>query len=74
MTVSLNLNPRVSEWLLRRSQELGVSPEEFAADIIEGREAADEFRTLSRELSQKAANRGLTSEKLTELLDGETYE
>ena len=74
MTVSLNLNPRTSQWLKRRSEELGVSLNEAAADIIERREAAEEFRALSREMGAAARERGLTPEKLTELLDGETYE
>lgn len=74
MTVSIQLNPRASRWLQRRCQELGVSPDRLVADLIERKEAADQFRALSSEMSAEARERGLTEEKLTELLDGETYE
>ena len=74
MTLSLTLTPTTSQWLKRRSEELGVSPDRLAADIIERREAAEEFRALSRQMSAEARAQGLTPEKLAELLDGETYE
>lgn len=74
MTVSVTLSPRTSRWLERRSGELGVTPEQIAADIIERKETSEEFLALSREVGTRAAERGLTDEVLTGLLDGETYE
>lgn len=74
MTISFELNPKASRWLQRRSRELGVSPDALAGEIIEGSEAADGFRVLASEISEDVRDRGLTDEKLTELLDGETYE
>ena len=74
MTLSLDLNPKASRWLKRRSQELGVSPDALAADIIERREAAEEFRRLTSEISEAAREQGLTDEALAELLDGEMDE
>lgn len=74
MTVSVDLSRDLSSWLRRRSRELGVSESELVADVLRRKQAAEEFRALTAEMSAEARARGLTAEKLTELLDGEKYE
>ena len=74
MTVSLTLDPTLSDWLRRRSQELGVPPDEVVRGVLERKQAAEEFRALAQPMSDEARARGLTDETLTKLLDGETYE
>ncbi len=67
-TLSLSLPDDASRWLRRRSRELGVTPDAFVADLLARRQAADEFRTLSAGIAQRARDRGLTDEALADLL------
>lgn len=74
MTVSVDLNRRLSRWVRQRSEELGVSPSDLVADVLRRKQAAEEFRVLTTEITDGARRRGLTEEKLTELLDGEAHD
>ncbi len=72
--LSLQIKGKASNWLRKRSRELGIPPEAIVEDLISGQEAADEFLGLSEEVGRYARAQGLTSEKLTGLLDGEVHE
>ncbi|MEM6326460.1 MAG: hypothetical protein AAF791_05020 [Bacteroidota bacterium] len=73
MTVSIS-NRDLSGWVRRRSEKLGVSPDDVVADVLRRQRAAEEFRALSQDLSAAARDRGLTADALTDLLDGEVYD
>jgi hypothetical protein len=69
-TISIKLEDRLLEWLRARSYEAGMTPEEVVADTLRRQELSERFLTLTKEIGEKAARRGLTQEKLDELLRG----
>lgn len=71
---TVTLTPDLSRWVSQRSRELGMTPDEVVSDALRRQRAVSEFRALTSEIGEEARRRGLTAEKLTDLLDGETYE
>lgn len=67
-TISIKLEDRLLEWLRARSSEAGMTPEEVVADTLRRQELSERFLALTEEIGGKAARRGLTQEKLDELL------
>lgn len=67
-TLSIKLEDRLVNWLRSRSAESGVSPEELVEETLRRQELSERFMSLTEEIGQEAVARGLTPEKLDELL------
>lgn len=69
-TLTVELDERTLVWLREEGARTGKAPAEVAAAILTRHLGADELLALTTRMSETARTRGLTEEKLDELLGG----